>query len=326
MSGASATPLLAVRGLRAGYGGRDVVDGLDLAVGAGQWLGLIGPNGGGKSTAVKAMTGVLRPRAGEVTLGGHDIHRQNRRWVAQRLAVVSQEEPADFGYTVAEVVAMGRLPHLSWLRPEGPEDRAAVAAAMAKTGLTDMADRSLATLSGGEKQRVFLARALAQQPAVLVLDEPTTHLDIAYQVALCELLRRLCDDEGLAVVTVLHDLTLAGQYCDELVLLSGGRALAAGPPAAVLDEALIAAAYGGPVLVLPHPQTGRPAVLPGVEGLHGKRRSEVGEGSGNRAHGETQEGRDGKDREHLPPRGAGGHVANVPEAEGDEHPRPHGER
>src|SRR5690606_31889925 len=124
-------------------------------------------NGGGKSTAVKAMTGVLRPRAGEVTLGGHDIHRQNRRWVAQRLAVVSQEEPADFGYTVAEVVAMGRLPHLSWLRPEGPEDRAAVAAAMAKTGLTDMADRSLATLSGGEKQRVFLARALAQQPAVL---------------------------------------------------------------------------------------------------------------------------------------------------------------
>lgn len=261
---AARAPLLAVHDVRAGYDGRIVVDGLNLAVAPGQWVGLIGPNGGGKSTAVKAMTGVLRPQAGRVMLAGRDLYRQNRRWVAQRLAVVSQEEPADFGYTVGDVVAMGRLPHVSWLRSEGPGDRAAVAAALAKTGLTAMADRALATLSGGEKQRVFLARALAQQPDVLVLDEPTSHLDVAYQVALCELLRRLCDDDGLAVVTVLHDLTLAGQYCDELVLLSGGRVRQAGPPAAVLDEALLADAYGGRVIVLPHPETGRPAVLPGV--------------------------------------------------------------
>lgn len=316
MSGeaASSVPMLAVRGLCVGYGGRVVVDGLHLEVAAGQWLGLIGPNGGGKSTAVKAMTGVLRPWAGEVTLAGRDMYRQHRRWVAQRLAVVSQEEPADFGYTVADVVAMGRLPHLSWLQAEGPADRAAVAAAMAKTGLATMADRSLATLSGGEKQRVFLARALAQQPAVLVLDEPTTHLDIAYQVALCDLLRQLCDEEGLAVVTVLHDLTLAGQYCDELVLLSGGRAVAAGPPATVLDEDLVATAYGGRVLVLPHPETGRPAVLPS---LHRQIRAEARETGGQRAEREPRQGGGDEHGKRLPPGGAGGHLADVAETDGD---------
>nr|WP_236567667.1 MULTISPECIES: ABC transporter ATP-binding protein [unclassified Nocardiopsis] len=221
-------------------GGRLVLDGVTLVPRPGQTVGLLGPNGSGKSTLLRLLAGVLRPSSGVVTLDGRPLPRVGRRAAARSVAAVQQEAHTQTELTVRDVVALGRIPHRSPWAPASAADTRAVAAALERTGLTDRAGQSWHTLSGGERQRAQIARALAQEPSELLLDEPTNHLDIQHQLDLLELVT------GLPVTTViaLHDLNLAAMYCDHLLVLRGGRAVAEGTPAEVLTPSLIAEVYG----------------------------------------------------------------------------------
>ncbi len=263
------TARLEARGVGFAYGRRAVVAGVELAVAPGELVGVIGPNGSGKTTLVRLLSGVLRPDTGEVRLDGRPLRSWSRAEIARRMAVVAQDPPLTFAFTALEIVLMGRAPHLARLGFPGPHDLTCARAAMERLEVADVADRPLDRLSGGERQRVLLARALAQDAGVLLLDEPTTHLDLRHQTGIYDVVRALCRDAGAAVVTVLHDLNLAALYCDRLVLMAGGRVAATGPPAAVLDAATLAAAYGvavdvsrdarGRVVVLPLPADVRPS-------------------------------------------------------------------
>ena len=245
-------------GLVAGYAGRPVLHGVDLAVGGGEVVGLLGPNGAGKSTLVGAVSGVVPLLAGRVWVGGDPLGSLRRRALARRLAVVPQGATLPDGFLAIEVVRMGRTPHLGWRGP-GEEDEREVERAMRATGTWGLADRPVETLSGGERQRVVVARALAQRPAVLVLDEPTSHLDLRYQAGVLRS-ARVAADEGVAVLLVAHDLNLAARACDRLVLLADGRVIADGPPRRVLAGDRLARAYRTEVEVLE--VGGRPLVLP----------------------------------------------------------------
>jgi iron complex transport system ATP-binding protein len=256
------TPRLEARGLGFRYGGRRVLDGVDLAVHPGELVGVIGPNGSGKTTLVRLLSGVLVPGAGEVRLDGRPLAAHSRREIARRVAVVAQDAPLTFAFTALEVVLMGRAPHLSRLGFPGARDVALARAAMARLEVADVEARSLDQLSGGERQRVLLARALAQDAPVLVLDEPTTHLDLRHQTGIYDVVRELCRREGTAVVSVLHDLNLAALYCDRILLLAGGRAARTGTPAEVLTADALAAAYVAAVDVQRDAVTGRVVVLP----------------------------------------------------------------
>jgi iron complex transport system ATP-binding protein len=256
------TAAIAAEGLRHDYGRGPVLDGVSLAVGAGEIVGVIGPNGSGKTTLVRLLAGVLRPQAGHVTLGGTRLDALARRDVARLLAVVPQDSALEFPFTALEVVLMGRAPHLPPLAFPRARDLAIARAAMARLEVGAVEDRALLQLSGGERQRVLLARALTQEPRVLILDEPTTHLDLRHQTGIYDTVRGLARDGGVAVLSVLHDLNLAALYCDRLVLLAGGRVIAAGAPAEVLAGALLAEAYGVPVHVGTNAVTGTPIVLP----------------------------------------------------------------
>jgi cobalamin transport system ATP-binding protein len=223
-----------------------------------------------------------------VLLDGRDLYRLSAREVARRLAVVAQDNTVYFDFLVRDVVLMGRAPHLSRFGIERPQDYAIAQECMAATNTLIFANRPITSLSGGERQRCMIARALAQQPAVLLLDEPTAHLDISYQIEILDLTRRLTGERGLATVVVLHDLNLASQYCDHLVLLAEGRVVASGPPAEVVTEEHIRRAYGAAVRVHPHPVTGRPYLtllsrMPPIS-VVGRRRTSVhlicGAGSG----------------------------------------------
>lgn len=251
-----------VAGLVCSYGAHPALEGVTLRVGRGELVGIVGPNGSGKTTLLRAITRVLRPVAGQVRLAGQDVARLRARALARQVAVVGQDEPDGFDFTVAEVVQMGRLPHLGPFQAEGPRDRAAVDRALRLTGTEHLRGRPFASLSGGERQRVLLARALAQEPEVLLLDEPTAHLDVGHQVEVMDRIWHLARAGGVTVLAVLHDLNLAAQYCDRLLLLHRGRVLACGTPAEVLTEATIRTAYGACALVVPHPRTGCPQVLP----------------------------------------------------------------
>ncbi|MCB9546248.1 MAG: ABC transporter ATP-binding protein [Myxococcales bacterium] len=233
--------------------------GLDLAIEAGERVAILGPNGAGKTTLIRALAGLQPLRGGEVRLDGRPLTAWSARERARRLAWVPQDTDAAPDFTVGEVVALGRLPWRRGWRGPTPADAAAIARALEHAGLTALADRPLARLSGGERQRVVFARALAQTPAVLLLDEPTAHLDLAHRAGL--LARLAGTDASLTVVAVLHDVNLAALYFPRLVLIAGGRVLADGAPADVLTPALLEAAYGVPVRVLPHPETGTPQVL-----------------------------------------------------------------
>jgi len=253
--------MLRVESLTVGYGGTPVLRGLDLAVARGEFLAVVGPNGSGKSTLVRTVIGALAPESGRVLLDGCDLRRLRPREVARKVAVVAQETAVGFDFTVAEVVALGRTPHIRPLRGEGPRDREAVDEALRLTGTAPLAGRRITALSGGERQRVMVARALAQEPQLLILDEPTAHLDIAQQVDLLGLVRRLNRTRGLTVLAILHDLNLAALYADRVVMLKDGRGWADGPPGEVLTEANIQAVYGSRVRVVRHPVTGVPQVL-----------------------------------------------------------------
>ncbi|MGH6692552.1 MAG: ABC transporter ATP-binding protein, partial [Gammaproteobacteria bacterium] len=224
----------------------------------------IGPNGSGKSTLLKLMLGVLRPAAGHVAFGGRTVLAWPRRELARRVGVVSQAEDLAFPITVLELIAMGRYPHLGPWRRAGRADRAAITRAMERCEVAHLADRFVATLSGGERQRARLARALAQEPTTLVLDEPTAALDIAHEMAIFELLVSLAEKDGATIVVVTHQLNLAARYAHRLLLLDRGRVAAEGPPAAVLTRAAIEQTYGWPVNVYPHAGPGRDAGAPQI--------------------------------------------------------------
>ena len=231
--------------------------GLTFGIAAGEILAVIGPNSVGKTTVIRLLTGVVTPASGEVRLEGEALSGLSRTEVARRVAVVPQALPAALPFTVAETVLMGRYPHAPERFFEGEADRARGREAMAQAGVLDLAALPVATLSGGERQRVALARALCQEPRLLALDEPTAHLDLRYQAETVALLRRLRRATGLTVLLVSHDLNLAAEVADRVLLLHDGRIERIGPPESVLDEATLSRVYGCPVVVDKHPSTRR---------------------------------------------------------------------
>ncbi len=254
--------LLTIEGLTAGYGASPVLSGVSLEVSPGEFVGLIGPNGAGKSTLLGVLTGSVRAASGTVKLMGRPLSAWKPRERARFVAHLPQDAQEDDAFTVAQLVDFGRTPHRgAWALTASETDCAVAARALERAGAAQWADRRLGTLSGGQRQRARIAMALAQEPLLLLADEPTTALDLAGQVDLMTLLSGLAHD-GMGVVAVLHDLNLAAQFCDRLVLLTAGRVLAEGPPARVITEDAIALAYGAAVQVAFHPQTGAPYLLP----------------------------------------------------------------
>ena len=230
-------------------GGREVVCGVTADVGEGEWVALIGPNGAGKTSLLRAVAGLL-PCSGTVSLHGTRLEELGRRERAQRLALVPQEPRTPPWLTVAEYVLLGRTPYLRPLAREGEPDREAAARSLARLDLDELAERTLGTLSGGERQRVVVARALAQEASIVLLDEPTASLDIGHQQQALDLLDVLRDTGGLTLVAAMHDLTLAAQYADRVLLLDAGRLVADGAPADVLTEEALARHYGARVRVV----------------------------------------------------------------------------
>lgn len=263
-------PLLSASGLRYRYpdAPRPAVDGVDLSVPQGTLFGVIGPNGSGKSTLVKLLLGALEPARGEVRLLGRRLSSWRRRELARRVGVVPQSEAVTFPVSVREFVGMGRYPHLgAWQAPRG-DDRRAVDRALERCDVRDLADRSFATLSGGERQLARVARALAQEPDLLVLDEPTVSLDVRHEMEIYELLRRLAG-AGTTVLLVTHNLNAASRYADRLLLLQAGRSRAEGPPREVLTREIVEDVYGWSVRVVPHPGPGPDRGAPQVIALAG---------------------------------------------------------
>jgi iron complex transport system ATP-binding protein len=260
-----AQALLEAERLSFAYGATPVLREVTLAVGRGEILGVIGPNGGGKTTLLRLLAGALVPARGSVHLDGLPLGTIPRRALARRLAVVSQDPVLAFPFTVLEVVLMGRAPHLSPFAFPGARDLAIARAAMARLDVGGLEGRPIDRLSGGERPRVLLARALAQEPEVLLLDEPTTHLDLRHQARIREVVEALAREHGVAVVTVLHDLNLAAEACGRLVLLADGRIVGEGSPADVLTRETLGAAYATGVRVTTCADTGRVVVLPAFD-------------------------------------------------------------
>jgi iron complex transport system ATP-binding protein len=254
------TPLLEVRELDFGYGGRFRLAGVSFEVAAGEILGVIGPNGSGKTTLVRLVSRVRAPERGEIRLAGTSLARLSRQALARQVAVLPQDVAPAFALTVEELVLMGRHPHAEGRFFDTAGDLERARDAMGLAGVKELAGQPLDALSGGERQRVTLARALAQEPRLLLLDEPTSHLDLRHQREVVGLLRRLNRERGLTALLVSHDLNLAGEVADRILLLSAGRIARIGTPAQVLDEAVLEAAYGCPVRVEKNPDSGRPVV------------------------------------------------------------------
>lgn len=254
---------LEASGLTVRYAGvpRPVLDGVTLAVPAGSLTAVIGPNGSGKSTLLRALLGVVPRVAGTATLAGKDVRAWDRGELARRVGVVSQSETVAFPLTVREMVAMGRYPHLGPMRAEGPADRAAVDRALARCDVVDLRGRHVTGLSGGELQRVRIARALAQEPVALALDEPTASLDMRHEMSILELLRAWAD-AGMTVLLITHQLNLAARFADQMVLLDQGRVAAAGSPAEVFRKDVMERVYGWPLRVDEDPDTGSLRVVP----------------------------------------------------------------
>jgi ABC-type cobalamin/Fe3+-siderophores transport system ATPase subunit len=238
-----------LRGVTVELGGHPVVDRVDADVADGEWVALIGPNGAGKTTLLRALARLV-PFAGEIELDGRPLAELGRGELARLVAVVPQEPSTPPWMTVAEYVLLGRTPHLGPLAKEGARDRDAAARALARLDLLAFVERRLGTLSGGEKQRVVVARALAQEAAIVLLDEPTAALDIGHQQQALDLLDGLRAESGLTLVAAMHDLTLAAQYADRMLLLDSGRVVADGAPTEVLTAPVIARHYGAAIDVV----------------------------------------------------------------------------
>ncbi|WP_433309457.1 ABC transporter ATP-binding protein [Micromonospora chersina] len=256
------TPRLVGEALTLGYDRRTVAEDLTVAVPDGSFTVIIGPNACGKSTLLRALARLLRPARGTVLLDGADIHRRPARQVARTLGLLPQSATAPDGLTVAELVSRGRYPHQGLLRQWSREDERVVDRAMADTGVTELADRPVDELSGGQRQRVWIAMALAQQTPLLLLDEPTTYLDIAHQVEVLDLCARLHEEQGRTLVAVLHDLHQAARYATHLVAMRDGRVVAAGDPRRIVTTELVEEVFGLPCRIIEDPETGTPLVLP----------------------------------------------------------------
>lgn len=261
------TASLSVEHISATYNGHLILEDVSLSVPAGQVTALIGPNGVGKTTIIRAISGTLKPKSGKVTVNGRDITHLAPQKRACLLAVAPQAGHLPGEFSVQQAVMMGRTPYLGWLGYPGPSDQEKMQRALELTETAHLARRRVDSLSGGEQQRVLLARALAQDTPVLLLDEPTTYLDLHHQVSFLQLLRRLARQNDLAILAALHDLNLTSLYADRVGLLAGGQLQATGDPAQTLTSANIQRAYSLPVRVLPHPETGLPLVLPETAAL-----------------------------------------------------------
>ena len=254
---------LRLRGVVAGYGGAPALRGVDLAVRSREVVGLIGPNGSGKTTVVRVTSRALRPTEGSVEIAGRDPYAISARHAARLVAVVPQDVPPTLGFTALEVVLMGRSAYLSPWGGGGPEDYRRAREAMEAAGVHHLADRDVDRLSGGERQRVVLAQALCQDAPVLLLDEPTTHLDPGHVVVILDVVRALARERGRGVLAVFHDLNLASASCDRLVALADGRVVGQGPPEEVVTRSFLHEVYGVEADVYPHAVTGRPVVVLG---------------------------------------------------------------
>jgi len=259
---ATAPHTLAAEDLTLGYEGRVVVRDLGLEVPPGQVTAIVGPNACGKSTLLRGLARLLAPASGRVLLDGEDVRGLGTRRVAQVLGLLPQSPVAPEGITVADLVGRGRYPHQGWMRRWTSADDLAVAEAMEATGVADLAPRPLSELSGGQRQRVWIAMALAQRTDLLLLDEPTTFLDIAHQMEVLDLLAELNADRGTTVVMVLHDLNQAVRYADHLVAMRDGAIVAAGAPGDVVTADLVERVFGLRSLVVDDPVTGDPMVVP----------------------------------------------------------------
>lgn len=259
---ADQAPLIEVRDLRHAFGGNLVLRGVSVAVDAGEMTAIIGPNGSGKSTLLRVAGRLLRPQGGTVLFAGRDAWAISPREFARRVAFLPQAPEAPADLIVEELVARGRHPHRGRLGGVNDHDRAAVERALALAGVDALRGRAVATLSGGERQRAWVALALAQEPDVLLLDEPTTYLDIGHQVELLSLLARLNEEQGLTVLMVMHDLPQAAHYARRLVAVRSGEVVADGAPETVLTEARVETVFGVAVRVFHDPESGAPVVAP----------------------------------------------------------------
>lgn len=252
---------LHVDDITVGYGRRVVLRNISFTMHTGEILGVVGPNGCGKSTLIKAITRLIIPTSGSISIDGQDITKRSASELAQIIAVVPQSPLLPEAFTAFEVVLMGRTPHLGFLSHEGLRDVFIAKHAMKLTKMLHLADRRIGELSGGEKQRMTIARALTQEPKILLLDEPTAHLDIKYQIETLDLVSDLCRKEGLSALVALHDLNLAAQYCQRILMLNTGRIYAEGTPEEVITAHHVKEVYGAEVCIYPHPINHVPTTL-----------------------------------------------------------------
>ena len=269
--------MLVVDEVHFSHGRQAILDGLTLRVERGELVGLVGPNGSGKTTLLRLASGIVSPSMGRVTIHGSSLDTLKPGQVARLVSVVPQNPSLPPQFTVLDLVLMGRNPHLKLFQREGTGDLRIAAQAMELAAVRHLSGRTIGTLSGGERQRVLIAMALAQEAPVLLLDEPTASLDLAHQTRVMDLVSDLRTQRGATVLLAMHDLTLAAQYCDRLVMLARGRSYADGPPEAVLSRENVAAVYGTDALVIPHPDGCTPIVLPSS----GSGRRRVGSTSAN---------------------------------------------
>jgi iron complex transport system ATP-binding protein len=255
-------PLLEAHAVTCGYGQDPVLKDVSFQLAPGDFVGVIGPNGCGKSTLIRAVTGVLRLESGRVDLEGQDVLRMPRREVARRVAVIPQDAGYMFGFTVLEMVMMGRTPHLRRLQRAAERDIARTEEALRQTDLMPLKDRKVTELSGGERQRAVIARALAQEPRLLLLDEPDSHLDIGHQIEIFDLIEALNRERGLTLLCVSHNLNLASAYCRKLMLMQQGRLTSIGAPEEIVTPDRIREVYGIRAVVQSSPVNGAPQITP----------------------------------------------------------------
>ncbi len=253
--------IIQVDSLSKRFDNQSVLEEISFSVKRGECLGIIGPNGSGKSTLLKLLSGVESKSAGKIEISGKQIEQYTRKELAKWLAVLQQESLPPIGFTVREVIEMGRFPFQNWLGEETTDIERLIDSIIDKMGLNDLSDRHLENLSGGERQRVALGKTMAQQPKLLMLDEPTTYLDIGHQILLMDRIREWQLEDDLTVISVLHDLNLAALYCDRLLLLHNGRVLAIGSPEDIIRTDLIEEVYGTSPIVMQHPVYGLPQII-----------------------------------------------------------------
>lgn len=257
--------------LNCGYPERTVLEDISLDITGGSILGLIGPNGAGKSTLLNTLARMIKPKKGKVLLAGKDLWKISSREAASTMAFTPQDTGSTLPLTIRQFVQLGRAPHRGWLLPLTIEDKAVINSSLEKTGLTGLADRYITELSGGEQQRAALARVLAQEPEVLMLDEPTSHLDIKYQTEILEMVADMAHNHGISVVISIHDLNTAALYSDHLALIGKGGIAAYGSPEDVLKEDILSEVYDTQVIVTSHPLFNTPMVMAGTKRRNGKK-------------------------------------------------------